>query len=187
MNKKLDRRAKYSQKVIKESFLSLLNEKSISKITVTEICNLADVNRATFYAYYTDSYDLMNKIELEFIDNIKQQQDILSVKNETENLLALLQYLYNNMKLCQVLLEKNIEKNFERQVASLLEQQTIKIWVENRKYSHEKAAYVYAYHVYGTIAILRKWILEDTTKKPEEILQLTLDIMQSERHIPGGI
>lgn len=185
MNKKLDRRAKYSQKVIKESFLSLLKEKSISKITVTEICSLADVNRATFYAYYTDSYDLMNKIEMEFIDEIKQQQDILSTTDEDEYYLALLQYIYDNAKMCRVLLEKNIEKNFERQVAALLEQRTVNLWTKNHKFSKEKASYVYAYHVYGTIAILRRWILEDPTKTPEEILQLTKDIMQAEKHLPG--
>ena len=54
--KKDDRRVKYSKMVIKDSFIQLLKEKPITKITIKEICALADINRATFYAHYTDTY-----------------------------------------------------------------------------------------------------------------------------------
>ena len=63
----MDRRVKYTKKIIKETTLSLLKEKDISKITISEICTLADINRATFYRYYLDIYDLLEKIEEEFI------------------------------------------------------------------------------------------------------------------------
>ena len=48
----MDRRVKYTKKIIKDTFLNLLKEKEISKITVSEICKLSDINRATFYRYY---------------------------------------------------------------------------------------------------------------------------------------
>ena len=41
----------------------MLKEKPLNKITVKEICALAEINRATFYKYYADAYDLMDKIE----------------------------------------------------------------------------------------------------------------------------
>ena len=65
MNKKTDRRTLYTQSVIKESFIKLLHKKHIGKITVTEICKLAEINRATFYIHYHDPYDLMEKLEAE--------------------------------------------------------------------------------------------------------------------------
>lgn len=58
----MDRRTKYTLKTIKETFLDLLQENNINKITVKEICDNADINRATFYRYYTDIYDLLKKI-----------------------------------------------------------------------------------------------------------------------------
>jgi len=65
MNKKTDRRTLYTQSVIKDAFIKLLQRKHIGKITVTEICKLAEINRATFYIHYHDPYDLMEKLEAE--------------------------------------------------------------------------------------------------------------------------
>lgn len=42
---KEDRRTRYTRQVIKEAFLKLLEEKEYPKITVTEICRLAEINR----------------------------------------------------------------------------------------------------------------------------------------------
>ena len=63
----MDRRIKYTKKIIKDTFLSLLKEKEIGKITVSEICKLSDINRATFYRYYLDVYDLLEQIEQDFM------------------------------------------------------------------------------------------------------------------------
>ena len=47
-----DARVRYTQKVLKDSLLQLLEKKPINKITVKEVCELAELNRATFYAHY---------------------------------------------------------------------------------------------------------------------------------------
>ena len=67
----MDRRIKYTKNIIKTTFLKKLEEKEINKITVSEICKEADVNRATFYRYYLDVYDLLDSIEAEFVDNLR--------------------------------------------------------------------------------------------------------------------
>ena len=43
--RKSDARVRYTQRVLKESFLSLLREKPVNKITVKEVCELAELNR----------------------------------------------------------------------------------------------------------------------------------------------
>ena len=64
--KREDRRTAYSKKAIRESLLSLMRDKPLNKITVREICERADVNRSTFYAYYEDIYDLHRAILKEY-------------------------------------------------------------------------------------------------------------------------
>lgn len=59
-----DRRVIYTKKVIKEALLNLLKENPLEKITVKETCAHADINRATFYRYYIDAYNLFETIEL---------------------------------------------------------------------------------------------------------------------------
>ena len=55
MGEKTGGRAEYrsairSRRMIREAYTVLLKEKDLSKITVTDIVNQADINRATFYA-----------------------------------------------------------------------------------------------------------------------------------------
>ena len=59
---KEDRRTRYTRQVIKEAFLKLLEEKEYPKITVTEICRLAEINRGTFYLHYYDTADVLDDI-----------------------------------------------------------------------------------------------------------------------------
>lgn len=60
-----DRRVKRTKKALRDALLSLLEEKNINQISVTELTTLADVNRATFYFYYTDLIDMLQQIQNE--------------------------------------------------------------------------------------------------------------------------
>ena len=54
--RKQDRRTRYTRQTIKDTFLELLNQKSFTKITVTEICKNAEINRGTFYTTISMMY-----------------------------------------------------------------------------------------------------------------------------------
>lgn len=60
-----DRRVKRTKKLLRDSLFTLLQEKSINEITVTELTEIADINRATFYFYYTDIMDMLDQIQNE--------------------------------------------------------------------------------------------------------------------------
>lgn len=64
---KTDARVRYTRMVIRQSFFQLLKEKPVSKITVREICDRSEINRATFYKHYKDPFDLLEKIEEEML------------------------------------------------------------------------------------------------------------------------
>ena len=70
--KKTDARVRYTQKVLKDSLLQLLEKKPVNKITVKEVCELAELNRATFYAHYTDCFALRESIENEMLDGFEE-------------------------------------------------------------------------------------------------------------------
>ena len=54
--KKLDRRTAKTKKAIAIALAKLLSEKEINKITITDIAKEADINRKTFYNYYSSVY-----------------------------------------------------------------------------------------------------------------------------------
>lgn len=59
-----------SQRILRQSFLNLLNQKNFNQITVTEIISKADLGRSTFYAHYEDKYQLLEEIENELIGGL---------------------------------------------------------------------------------------------------------------------
>lgn len=57
---------------IKTAFTELLKEKGIEGLTVMDVARKAGINRGTFYAHYVDKYELMEKLEMEIIYDLKQ-------------------------------------------------------------------------------------------------------------------
>ena len=63
MRTKVDRRVRKTRKQLRTCLATLLMKKKIQDITVTELTDLADLNRGTFYLHYKDVYDLLESLE----------------------------------------------------------------------------------------------------------------------------
>ena len=66
----MDLRVQRTRKNIINAFLKLRSKKPLEKISVKELAELAQINKATFYLHYKDVYDLSETLENELIDNI---------------------------------------------------------------------------------------------------------------------
>ncbi len=60
--KHVDPRVKRTRKLLQQAFIELFQEKGFSAISIQDITGRATVNRATFYAHFTDKYDLMDSV-----------------------------------------------------------------------------------------------------------------------------
>lgn len=101
----MDLRTERTKRSIANAFLELRKQKSIEKITVKELSELAFINKATFYTHYHDIYDLSDQLEDEFMDSVinelphpesiitdpalatRELADMLIEKNDTTNIL----------------------------------------------------------------------------------------------------
>ena len=63
MNTKNNKKFQETEQMICNTFLELLNKKSFSEITITEICREAGITRATFYAHCKDTRELMSRTD----------------------------------------------------------------------------------------------------------------------------
>jgi len=73
--KKMDRRTRYTRRTIKDIFLEELQTKPYGKITVTELCKKAEMNRGTFYLHYYDIDDVLNDILEDFLSDTSSVLD----------------------------------------------------------------------------------------------------------------
>jgi AcrR family transcriptional regulator len=105
-----------SRKMIRKSFLELLKEKDISKITVTDIVNKADLNRSTFYAHYVDVRAITEEMENEVIDKMIEILKKFEFKNFFNNptplLLEVSRFLESNEETYKILLKVNEAESF---------------------------------------------------------------------------
>ena len=60
VEEKLDPRIKRTRALIEQAFLDLLTEKGFHAVTVQDITARAEINRATFYAHFSDKYALLD-------------------------------------------------------------------------------------------------------------------------------
>jgi AcrR family transcriptional regulator len=182
-----DRRVKYTKMVLKESFIKLLEKKHISKISIKEICEDADINRATFYAHYNDQYDLLRKIENELLHNINAH--LAELDEEISDMNAVLlaekifEYIKENAKLCKLLLSERGDFNFQKQVMMLVYEIIISQLTDNNMLTKEDAEYVYSFTITGCVGIVQKWLDEDMKKSAhfmaEMVVKLTLGLVNS--------
>lgn len=79
----MDLRTVKTEKAIKNAFMELRSKKELEKITVKELCQLACINKSTFYSHYGDIYELSDAIETEVVASITKS--IMHPEYITEN------------------------------------------------------------------------------------------------------
>ena len=101
---KLDARKRYTQMMLKQSFLKLLQQKPVNRITVKEVCALAQLNRATFYAHYSDCFALKESIENELIVAFEKSLRYVNSFDVTALIEAIYDMVEQNQEACRVLI-----------------------------------------------------------------------------------
>lgn len=164
-----NRKTLYTKSVIREAFLSLLKEKPVEKISVTELCAKADINRSTFYAHYLDVYDLKDKLEQGFFQEISA---LFQVKNWDNFMLEMMRALQKNADFCQSLFGRYGNHEFMSQCVSS--------WLNmSNAYQSPNDHWRILFLTSGAAAITGNWIQEGMKQPPEEIAHILDCLCQS--------
>lgn len=175
MNEKIDRRKRYTRHALKEALVGLLKEKSISSITVKELCEMADINRSTFYGHYTDPYDLLEKISEEVVDDMYNTLNQYNFNEEEEALQMtekILEYAAEKSDLCQVLLSGSADTTFKRQVMELTQRIIMKDYMKIMNVQEEISSYLPLLVLSGSIDAIENWLKNGQQESPKEMALL---------------
>lgn len=159
--------------------MKLMQEKPVTKITIKEVCELADINRSTFYSHYTDLYDLLNQIEDGIIEDLNQT---LSSFNYTKNEEAiqmtetLLEYLVKNNESSQTLFSEHGNPEFQKKVMMLAHRHLINFLITDRNNLSFNAEYLSLFIVNGSIHVIQHWLKNGLQESPKEIAELIITL-----------
>ena len=171
----MDRRTKYTKKVIKDTLIKLLSEKDINKITVSEICQEADINRATFYRYYVDIYDLLNNIEKDFEKELK---DAYHPETEDQKTVfffskAMLNVFLDNKDLVRILFTTNNNIYFLNTILEVAYEKCREKWQKDLpELSEEDMEYAAIFIFNGALGVVNFWVKNDFDKDINEVSEI---------------
>jgi len=178
-NTKTDRRVKYTNMQLRDALVSSLQKDHISNITVKSLCELADVNRSTFYAHYRDPYDLLYHIEREVLGNIKrylEKQEYSDDKRPIsfQVLNRILEYVKEKADLFKALLSDNSDASFQMEVMQLAH---LDLFHPDNKLSERMQEYLTVFGITGCISILHKWLSDGIVESTTEISEFILNVL----------
>ncbi len=175
---KENRRVRYTKMMIKNSFIELLEVKPISSITIKELCELADINRTTFYSHYNDQYDLLRKIEAELLDNIMEyaKESTFVGEKGTAMVAKIFQYIKDNARVCKLLLSEKGDFRFQKQIMEFAHELIANDPAYLSSFTEGYPEYSYSFVVTGSIGLIQKWLDNDMDKSPEEMANMILKL-----------
>ena len=133
--RKSDARVRYTKRVLKEAFLSLLREKPVNKITVKEVCDLAELNRATFYSHYSDCFALMESIEQELLDAFEQSLRLIEGFDVSALISAIYTIVEKHNDACRVLIFNGASPSVPGRMIDLARDTSIAAWKRQLKHA----------------------------------------------------
>lgn len=167
----MDKRVKNSIANIKRAMIKCLKSVSLDKITVSQICKEAKINRSTFYAHFTDPISLYKQIEEDLTSFVLRDVDSLNKKRTTyeELIHSAVNYYGKHSDYIMVLLNTNSE-SFKNVCMEYVDRtRVINIEDENLKRYYED------FFVSGLFSVVKRWIENGKKESPDEISNLILD------------
>ena len=182
-----------------EALITLLEKKDFEYITIKEICDIAGVNRSTFYLHYDNISDLLKETTRYIIDKHLAYYEIdkqrISLQFETckrEELLFitdkyLMQYLTfikDNQRLFRVAVKQfhsmHMDNVYERMFDYIFSPILARFCVPE-----EERAYVMKFYLTGVFAIVMEWLDKNCSDDMERVIKVITDCVMGERNIDG--
>lgn len=180
------RRTKMTKRMIKDALMELMETQPLASISITELCSLADVNRSTFYCYYTDLLQLLHEIENDIIEQLPASKPIDDRadldKQLIEDFTQFFAYVRKYARDFSVLLQSGDAQFSDRLIETIMnrfKKNTIKA------VDPLISRWCYLYALNGTFGLIRDWISSDFPINDREFAELVLQMSFRASNFPN--
>ena len=176
-----DRRQIKTKKAIIGAFFALLQKKNISKITITELAKLANIDRKTFYLHYNSISDLYNDLGNMLVALIKKEIIDYTTNNKSPyTLFANINDIINEkIDLFKDIARNNDFSDFILRIKDILSDELINLYGQKNTPASERFKLTTEFIASGTIAMYLRWLKGDTTITMNELALLAAEMITS--------
>ncbi|MGG3505792.1 TetR/AcrR family transcriptional regulator [Paenibacillus lautus] len=162
-NKMTDRRIVRSKEALKQALLSLLSQKSFSSISITEIVELANYNRGTFYTHYENKEalldDILTPLMEELIASFRApygEVDVFHIDELPANAVKIFDYIHQNADVYTALFKSDVLPLVRDKMFSALKQ----IAMEDLDYPRGELNHelLIIYNMHALLGLVFHWI-----------------------------
>lgn len=175
MNTKNNQRSRITRILIKQAFLSLMHTKQTGKISVTDICYAAEINRSTFYQHFDDPNSVLKELEDDAISQVSEYLVSIGSSNTAHSdaqgyLMAFLRFIKKNDDLFRTFLIENSDPHFRRKLFDLASAMTLSAF--DVRMDEKTKTNVYRFLISGSLELLVEWIRSDYGLSESELCSL---------------
>lgn len=177
---KIDPRIIRTKKLLVEAFQKISREKKLSQVTVKDITDEATVNRATFYAHFTDKYDILDyTLSVTILNDLNDTLNISEVINEeilSNIFISIAHYMVEVQDSCEMNSEEFCNQAHKR-INNELED-IFTIMLENSFPNHEREILVNSasFLAAGVCGLAKHW-LETSKLTPKTFIKKNLPFL----------
>lgn len=188
MDEKQDLRVIKTKRAIREALLKLVKEKDFAKVSVRDLCAYAEINRGTFYLHYQDKYDLLERIELELLDTLRELMS-RRLANKMEHFVGhpefllqfateLFRYVDKEAEVFSMLLLDSVSPMFPNKLKDLIRGNFLR--AQKKDFDPSTLSipfdYLMAYATSANVGLLQQWLAEGRKKPPEKMAEVLVTI-----------
>ena len=172
---KENQRVAISKHLLKTGLLRLLQKKHITKISVSELCQEAEINRTTFYRHYETPNDVLMEIASDYVKDFRKSSSSLNTSQDLyDEIVQLCRFICNHADMTKLLIRNNtndgIMKIFQELCDDFVGKR--KILYKGMSVYDDTLRLLSSFFSVGIYTLISQWLIEDIPKTPEEIANL---------------
>lgn len=177
---KENQRVTVTKRMLQEGLLRLLEKKPLDKVSVTELCREAGINRVTFYRHYALPHDVLLDMEQDLLAELKSSLKMPRTKEETRAYLQELCAFFDaRIPVFKIMIRNNSDSDFYALFHDLF-LDTHRSWSGTpllRELDPEALSILSIYSAGGGYFLMRQWLLGNLNKTPYEIADVFYDLL----------
>ena len=185
---KPDRRILKTKRAIYEALVELMQKKKLNSITVTELAAAANINRKTFYTYYSTVNDVLDEVINELISSLK---DLMYTMSEDYNMLspqtlfAFLNTIMSDVDIVRALFTSDKGNMLFNKLQKALQETLLKELIDNdikMNIPPEQYPLISSFVAGGMIYVYYEWITNPNVTSLDEIARTLTTLIISGVH-----